>query len=79
MQTERSFFLKRMNTRYLKDNTRLYRMVRIQRLQLNESKENPNSHPTLETLVEVTVSLQDPEDSQGAVNTPSMKLAKEES
>ena len=31
-QREIYFFLKRMNTRYLKDNTRLYRMVRLQRL-----------------------------------------------
>ena len=31
-QRERYIFLKRMNTRYLKDNTRLYRMVRLQRL-----------------------------------------------
>ena len=28
-QRERYVFLKRMNKRYLKDNTRLYRMVRI--------------------------------------------------
>ena len=31
-QRERYIFLKRMNTRYLKDNTILYRMVRLQRL-----------------------------------------------
>ena len=31
-QRERCIFLKRLNTRYLKDNTRLYRMVRLQRL-----------------------------------------------
>ena len=31
-QRERYIFLKRMNTRYLKDNTRLVRMVRLQRL-----------------------------------------------
>ena len=29
---ERYIFLKRMNTRYLKDNTKLLRMVRLQRL-----------------------------------------------
>ena len=45
-QRERYIFLKRLNTRYLKDNTRLYR--RLQRLQLKEAKENPSSHPTLE-------------------------------
>ena len=31
-QRERYIFLKRMNTRYLKDNTRLYRLVRLQKL-----------------------------------------------
>ena len=50
-QREIYIFLKRLNTRYLKDNTRLYRMIRLQRLQLKEAKENPSSHPTLETLV----------------------------
>ena len=78
-QRERYIFLKRLNTRYLKDNNRLYRMVRLQRLQLKEAKSNPSSHPTLETLAEAAVSLQPPETSQGTVNTPSMKLAEEES
>ena len=31
-QRERYIFLKRLNTRYLKDNTKLLRMVRLQRL-----------------------------------------------
>ena len=78
-QRERYIFLKRMNTRYLKDNTRLYRMVRLQRLQRKEAKANPSSDPTLETLAESAVSLQPPKTSQGAVNTPSTKPAKEES
>ena len=78
-QRERYIFLKRLNTRYLKDNTRLYRMVRLQRMQLKEAKENPSSHPTLKTLAEATVSLQPPEANQGVVNTPSTKLAEEES
>ena len=56
-QRERYIFLKRLNTRYLKDNTRLYRMVRLQRMQLKEAKENPSIHPTLETLAEAAVSL----------------------
>ena len=77
-QREIYIFLKRMNTRYLKDNTRLYRMVRLQRLQLKEAKANPSSHPTLETLAEAVVSLQPPEASQGVLNIPSMKLAEEE-
>ena len=54
---ERYDFLKRLNTWYLKYNTRLYRMIRLQRLQLKEAKENPSSHHMLETLTEATVSL----------------------
>ena len=78
-QREKYIFLKRMNTRYLKDNTRLYRMVRIQRLQLKETKANPSSHPTLETLAEAVVSLQPSETSQDPVNNPNTKPAEEES
>ena len=64
---------------YLKDNTRLYRMIRLQRLQLKETKENASSHPTLETLTKATVSLQPPETSRVAINPPSTEFAKEES
>ena len=63
----------------MKDNTRLYRMIRLQTLQLKEAKENPSSHPTLETLAEATISLQPLETSQSVVNTPRMKPAEEES
>ena len=72
-QRERYIFLKRLNTRYLKDNTRLYRMIRLQRLQLKEAKANPSSNPTLETLVKAVVSLQPLETSQGVVNPPSIE------
>ena len=58
---QRYVFLKRLNTRYLKDNTRMYRMIRIQRLQMKEAKLNFSTHLTLETLVEAAVSLQPPE------------------
>ena len=68
-----------MNTRYLKENTRIYRMVRLQRLQLKEARENPSNHPTLETLAEAAISIQPPETSQGVVNPPSTEPAKEES
>ena len=76
---KRYIFLKRLNTRYLKDNTRLYRMIRLQILQLKESKANPSSHPTLESLIEAAVSLQPPETSQVAVNPPSTEHVEEES
>ena len=66
-----------MNKRYLRENTKLYRMVRLQRLQLKEAKENLSSHLALSTLAEATISLQPPEASQGTVNTPSAKLTEE--
>ena len=53
--------LKRRNLRYMKKNTRLYRMIRLLRLQLKNSISNPSSHFTLETLAEAAVSLQNPE------------------
>ena len=72
---ERYAFLKRLNKRYLKDNRRLYRMISLQRLQMKEAKLNPNTHLTLETLVEAAVSLQPPESSQAAANLPTMEPA----
>ena len=59
-QRERYIFLKRLNKRYLKDHTRLYRMIRLQRLQLKEAKANPSNHLTLSTLAEAAISLQPP-------------------
>ena len=64
---ERYVFLKRLNKRYLKDNTRLYRMIRLQRLQVKDEKPNPSTHLTLETLVEGAISLQPRESSQAVV------------
>ena len=58
--------LKRKNLRYMEDNTRLYRMIRILRLQVKNSKSNPSSqtHFAPETLAEAVVSLQNPEAAQ---------------
>ena len=56
-QKERYIFLKRLNKRYLKDNTRLYRMISLQKIQMKEAKINPSIHLTLETLVEAAVIL----------------------
>ena len=77
-QRERYIFVKRLNTRYLKDNTRLLRMVTLQRLQLKEEKANSSNHLPLSTLVEATISLQPPEMSQGPTNTPNTKPSEEE-
>ena len=76
-QRERYIFLKKLNTRYLKDNTRLYRLIRLQILQLKETKANPSIHPTLETLVEATVSLHPLETSQAIVNPRSIEPVEE--
>ena len=50
--------LKRRNLRYMKENTRLYRMIRLLRLQVKNSRPNPSTHFALETLAEATVSFQ---------------------
>ena len=78
-QRERYIFLKRLNTRYLKDNTRLYRMISLQKLSMKEAKLNPSSYLTLETLAEAAISLQPPEASQATVKPPNTEPAEEES
>ena len=75
----RYILLKRRNLRFMKDNTRLYMMIRLQILQLKEAKANPSNHPTLETLVKFAVSLQPPKTIQAIINPPSTEHAKEES
>ena len=73
MLKERYAFLKRLNKRSLKDNTRLYRIIRIHRLQIEDAKPNPSTHLTLETLAEATVSLEPPKSSQAVVNLPDIE------
>ena len=63
--------------RYMKDNTRLYRMINILRLQLKNSISNPSSHFTLETLAEAAVSLQNLEAIQEAAEFPNIGKAEE--
>ena len=55
--------LKRRNLRYMKDNSRLYRMITLLRLQVKNARPNPNTHLALETLAEAAVSLQNTESS----------------
>ena len=69
--------LKRRNLRYMKDNPRLYRMIRLLRLQLKNSRSNPSSRFTLETLTEATVSLYNPEAIPEAADFPNIEKAKE--
>ena len=54
---KRYIFIKRLNKRYMKDNTRLYRMIRLQRLHVKDAKPNPSTYLILEILGEATVSL----------------------
>ena len=76
---ERYAFLKGLNKRYLKNNIRLYRMISLQRLQIKEAKLNLSTHLTLETLVEVVVSLKPLEASQASLNRPNIEPVEEES
>ena len=57
------FLLRKRNLRFMKENTRLYRMIKLFRLQMNNSNSNPSpqDHLALETIVEATTSLHGPE------------------
>ena len=63
------FLLQKINLRFMKDKTRIYRMIRLLRLQMKNSNSNPSSqaHFALETLAEATTSFQDPEGAHDAV------------
>ena len=69
--------LKRRNLRYMKENTRLYRMIRLMRLQVKNARPNPSTHFSLETLVEAAVSLQNPESIQVAADPPNDEQVEE--
>ena len=45
----------------MKENSRLYRMIRLSRLQMKDSNPNSQAHLALENLAEATISLQCPE------------------
>ena len=51
--------LQKINMRLMKENARLYRMIRMSRLQMKDSNPNSQAHLALETLAEETISLQD--------------------
>ena len=54
----------------MRDNTRLYKMIRLMRLQKKKTNPIPQPHLALETLVEVASSLQDPEVAHDVVVFP---------
>ena len=62
--------LKIRNMRLMRDNTRLYRMIKLMRLQKKNSNPIPQAHLALETLAEAATSLQDPEASDDVVFLP---------
>ena len=71
------FLLQKRNLRFMKDNTRIYRMIRILRLQVKNSISNPSSHThfALEILAEAAVSLQNPEVARDVVVFPNLMQA----
>ena len=71
--------LKRRNLRYMKDNTRLYRRIRLLRLQVKNSKITPSTHFSLETLAEATIILQNLESIHAIVDPPNVEQVEERS
>ena len=53
--------LQKINMRLMKDNGRLYRKIRLSRLQTKNSNPKSQVHLALETLAEAAISLQDPD------------------
>ena len=54
----------------MKDNSRIYRMIILLRLQKKNSNPSPQANLVLETLVEAAISLQDPEVAHDATAIP---------
>ena len=65
--------------RFMQDNTRLYRMIKLLRFQLKNSNSNPiyEAYLALETLAEVAMSLQDLEVAHDAAIFPNPMQAEE--
>ena len=71
LEMRRMYILQqKRNPRLMKDNSRLYRMIRLLRLQTKNSNPNSQAHLVLETLVEATISLQDQEAAYDAADIP---------
>ena len=62
--------LKRRNMRLMKDNSKLYKMVRMLRLQKKDP--NPKTHLALETIAKATISLQDSEIAHDVADIPNL-------
>ena len=62
--------LEESNLKLMKENTRLYRKIRLSKLQTRNSRPQSQAHQKLETLVEVVMSLCDLEVGCDAVAIP---------
>ena len=62
--------LQKGNMRLMKDNARIYRMIRLSRLQMKNSNPESQAYLALETLAEAAISLQDLEATCDATNIP---------
>ena len=62
--------LKRRNIILMKDNSRLYRMIKLARLKKKNSNPISQAHFALETLAEETISLQNPEVAHDIADIP---------
>ena len=62
--------LQKRNLRLVKDNARLYRMIRLSRLQMKNSNPKYQAHLALETLAKASISLQDLDAAREAADIP---------
>ena len=67
--------LKRRNLRLMKDNSRLYRMIKMSRLQKKDP--NPKTHLALEILAVSAISLQGPKVAHDVVDIPNIMQVEE--
>ena len=62
--------LEEINIRLMKDNTRLYRKIRLSKLETMNSSPRSQEHHKMETLREVAMSLFDPEEFYDSIAIP---------
>ena len=61
----------------MKENSKLYKMIRLLRLQKQNPNPNRKTHLALETLREAAISLQDTEASHDAADIPNLMQVEE--
>ena len=65
--------LQKRNPILMKDNARLYRKIRLSRLQMKRPNPKSQAHQKLETLVEVAIILFGPEAAYDTVANPNLR------